>query len=107
MALSKNLTNQISRDFYINLNENNFDNIKSNIIDKYENFLKETNNKGLITSLLRYGIKINDENIIKSIINKLTMKRDFYNLMLYYNNIESANETNMYILLPLFLIQFA
>ena len=88
MALSKNLTNQISRDFYINLNENNFNNIKSNIIDKYENFLKETNNKGLITSLLRYGIKINDESIIKSIIFKLTMKRDFYDLMLYYNNVE-------------------
>jgi len=88
MALSKNFTNQISKDFHTSLKENNLGNIKTKIIDKYESFLKETTNKGLITSLLRYGIKAKDENIINSVIKKVSMKRDYFDLMLYYNNIE-------------------
>jgi len=86
MALTKNLTNQLSREFHVNLTNNNFDFIKNDIIDKYKDLLENTDNKGLITSILRYGIKTKNDKIINSVVNKLSMKRDFYDLMLYYNN---------------------
>ena len=38
--------------------------------------------------MLRFGIKTNNENIIRSVFDKLTMKRDFFDLMIHYNSVE-------------------
>ena len=67
------------------LKENDFDEI-GKIFSENEEILKNTKNKGLITNLLRYSIRTNNSELITSLIPKLSMKRDFFELMLYFNS---------------------
>lgn len=69
------------------LKENDFDEI-GKIFTEHEEILKTTKNKGLITTLLRYGIRTNNSELIKSLIPKLSMKRDYFELMLHFNSKE-------------------
>ena len=79
--------NNIIKLFYCN---NVGDNLIENIINNNEDFIRyilEKNNNSIITLLLRYFIKKNDINNINNIINykniKL-MKRDIFELILYF-----------------------
>jgi len=73
------------------LKENNFDEI-GKIFTENEEILKTTQNKGLITILLRYSIRTNNYDMIVSLIPKLSMKRDYFELMIYFKNEEINSE---------------
>jgi hypothetical protein len=94
LPLTKNLTNlsglpkQLCRDFHKSLSDCSFDYIKANIMDPYGELLKNSEDQGIITLMLRFGIKTNNEDIIRSVFDKLTMKRDFFDLMIHYNSVE-------------------
>jgi len=73
------------------LKENDYDEI-GKIFSENKEILKNTKNKGLITNLLRYSIRTNNSQLITSLIPKLSMKRDFFELMLYFNSKEINSE---------------
>jgi len=94
LPLTKNLTNlsslpkQLCRDFHKSLSDCSFDYIQTNIMDPYGELLKNSEDQGIITLMLRFGIKTNNEDIIRSVFDKLTMKRDFFDLMIHYNSVD-------------------
>jgi hypothetical protein len=69
------------------LKENDFDAI-GELYNEHEEILKNSKNKGVVTILLRYSIRTNNIDMIKSLIPKLSMKRDFFDLMIHYNSVE-------------------
>jgi len=78
--------NIISRKFHYYLTNNQHELIEKNIINKYNlTLLINTKNKGIISLILQYGIITCDNEIILIIEPYLTMKRDFLNLIIYYN----------------------
>jgi len=84
MALTHDISNKEIWNFSNLLKSNDFDAIEQ--IIKNNKHILETKNKGLITCLLRYGIRTKNMEIIKFITPKLSMKRDYFELMIYYNN---------------------
>ena len=78
--------NIISRKFYYYLTNNQHEFIEKNIINKYNlTLLINTKNKGIISLILQYGINTCNNEIISIIEPYLNMKRDFLNLIIYYN----------------------
>ena len=73
------------------LKENNFDAI-GELYNEHEEILKISKNKGVVTTMLRYGIRTNNYDLIKSLIPKLSMKRDYFELMLYFKSKEVNSE---------------
>lgn len=78
--------NIISRKFHYYLTNYQHELIEKNIINKYDlTLLINTKNKGIISLILQYGINTCNNEIISIIEPYLTMKRDFLNLIVYYN----------------------
>jgi hypothetical protein len=75
--------NIISRHFHENLKSNNMKIIEDEIINKYsiDNLIK-TKNKGLISLILDYAILINNTHLINQITPSISMKRDFFKLII-------------------------
>jgi hypothetical protein len=62
-------------------------NIVDEFIQKHSlNKILELKNKSLLSLILLYAIKINDNDMIKKIEPYITMKRDYLNLLVYYKN---------------------
>ena len=77
--------NIICRKFHCYLNNNQYDLIKKNIINKYDiTLLINTKNKGIISLILQYGISSCNNDIVSIIEPYLSMKRDFLNIIVYY-----------------------
>lgn len=73
------------------LKENDFDAI-GELYNEHEEILKISKNKGVVTTMLRFGIRTNNIDLIKSLIPKLSMKRDYFELMLYFKSKEINSE---------------
>lgn len=57
-------------------------------LDKNEEFIQTTREKGVITMVLRFAILNNDDARIASVFDRLSMKRDYFALMVYNPNPE-------------------
>ena len=86
-----NIVSSVSWKLSTLLKENDFDAI-GELFNEHEEILKTSKNKGVVTTLLRYGIRTNNTDLIKSLIPKLTMKRDYFELMLYFKSKEINSE---------------
>ena len=75
--------NTLCRQFYENLNNGNIKLVEEEILTNYkiENLLK-VKNKGLISLILQYAILVNNQEIISTVIPFISMKRDFFTLIL-------------------------
>jgi len=88
---ANNLVSSVSWKLSTLLKENDFDAI-GDIYNEHEEILKTSKNKGVVTTLLRYGIRTNNNDMIKLLIPKLSMKRDYFELMLYFKSKEINSE---------------
>jgi hypothetical protein len=85
--LSNYEINGLCRNFYNYLNSKKFDNLETEIINKYGvDFLSETKNKSLISLILQYGICKDDKEIINKIFPFLSMTRDYLHYINYYKS---------------------
>ena len=76
--------NLICHQFHKYLLNDHFELIQEDIINKYKlDILINTQDKGLISLILQYGIRICNYEIIEKIKPYLSMKRDFLHLILY------------------------
>jgi|LakMenEpi03Aug12_release.lakeMendotaPanAssembly.Ray.scaffolds.fasta_scaffold282406_2 hypothetical protein len=76
--------NLLCRQFHKYLLNEHFELIQEDIINKYKlDILINTQDKGLISLILQYGIKTCNYEIIEKIKPYLSMKRDFLHLILY------------------------
>ena len=74
--------NTLCRLFHENLNNGNIKLVEEEILRNYkiENLLK-VKNKGLISLILQYAILIDNREIISNVIPYISMKRDFFTLI--------------------------
>ena len=85
-VLSNYQINGMCRTFHEYLEKKKFDVLDTEIIQKYGlEFLTKTKNRSLISLILKYGINTDNYKIISTIFPSLTMKRDYLNLIVYYN----------------------
>jgi hypothetical protein len=58
------------------------------LIDENQELFTTTCERGIITMLLRFAIQQRDDALISTLFNRLTMKRDFFDLMVYKQNVD-------------------
>jgi len=85
MALvSKYDINNICRSFYTYLSEKKFDNIYSNILNKYGiDYLSSLENNSLISLIFQFGIDTNNKEIITKIFPFISRRRDYFHFLVY------------------------
>ena len=76
--------NGLCRTFHEYLSREKLNDLNNEIINKYGlDYLSQTKNKSLISLILQYGIVTNNENIINNIFPFLSMKRDYFNIIIF------------------------
>ena len=76
--------NGLCRTFHEYLCREKLDNLNDEIITKYGlDTLLQTKNKGLISLILQYSIITNNKNILDYIFPLISMKRDYFNIIIY------------------------
>jgi hypothetical protein len=85
MALvSKYDINNICRTFYTYLNEKNFDDINTNILNKYGiDYLSSLENNSLISLIFQFGIDTDNKEIITKIFPFISRRRDYFHFLVY------------------------
>ncbi len=74
--------NTLSRLFHESLSQGNLKQIEDNIFNNYKiDTLVKTKNKGLISLILQYGVLTNNNSMINEVKPYISMKRDFFTLM--------------------------
>jgi hypothetical protein len=58
------------------------------LIAENKELFATTCERGIITMLLRFAIQQNDDELISTIFHRLTMKRDFFDLMVYKHDVD-------------------
>jgi hypothetical protein len=83
----KSKTGPLQRNMNQALTTGNVAEMRKLIAENQELFAK-TCERGIITMLLRFAIQQRDDALISTVFHRLTMKRDFFDLMVYKNDVD-------------------
>jgi len=76
--------NNICRTFYTYLTEKNFDNINTNILNKYGiGYLSSLGNNSIISLIFQFGIDTDNKEIITKIFPFISRRRDYFHFLVF------------------------
>lgn len=88
-------TRELQKRIYDLLEDKNYREIQQ-IIDDNRELVYTNTQKGIVSLLLRYSIIVNNEELIASLIPRLSMKRDYFSLILYNHPHKIADNIQLF-----------